>query len=120
MIIITDIFPAHVAVAPAGAFENLEELKSNQNDPRSHYVATTRVVVFDNMVVVAVDSPEGAKIIFREKYSNYFKGDSPEKEHRLITESGKMMAFRKDTNCGCGSRLRSWNPYKTVNSIMDQ
>jgi len=120
MKIITDIFPAHVAVAPEGAFENLEDLKSNANNPKSHYVGTTRVVVFDNVVVVAVDSNEGAKIIFREKYANYLKADTPPDEHRLITESGKMMAFRKDTNCGCGSRLRSWNPYKTVNSIMDQ
>lgn len=119
MKIITDIFPAHVAVAPEGAFENLEDLKSVDSNPLSHYVAKTRVVVFDNYVVVAVDSPEGAKIIFREKYINFFKGETPEKEHRLITESGKMMAFRKDTNCGCGSRLRSWNPYKTVNSMLD-
>ena len=119
MKIITDIFPAHVAVAPAGAFEDLEDLKSVDSDPRSHYVATTRVVVFSDIVVVAVDSPEGAKIIFREKYTNFFKADSPDKEHRLITESGKMMAFRKDTNCGCGSRLRSWNPYRTINSIKD-
>lgn len=120
MKIITDIFPAHVAVAPEGVFDDLEQLKSSPAPEGSHYVGTTRVVVFDNIVVVAVDSPEGAKIIFREKYSNFIKGEDPTKEHRLVTESGKMMAFKKDTNCGCGSRLRSWNPYKTVNSIMDQ
>lgn len=120
MKIISDIFPAHVAVAAPGAFEDLEDLKSTPNNPNSSYVGTTRVVVFDNVVVIAIDSNEGAKIIFREKYANYLKGATPSEEHRLITESGKMVAFRKDTNCGCGSRLRSWNPYKTINSIMDQ
>jgi len=40
-------------------------------------------------------------------------------DSQLLTESGKGLAFRRQDNCGCGSRLRAWNPYKTLNSIKD-
>ena len=119
MIIKADIFPAHVAVAPNGAFEYVEDLISSPPKEGSHYVGTARVIVVDDLVVVAVDSPSGPNIVFREKYETFLKGRKSTEEHRIITVSGKMLAFRKDTNCGCGSRLRSWNPYNTVNSIKD-
>jgi hypothetical protein len=119
MIIKTDIFPAHVAVAPSGAFESVDDLKSSPPSEGSHYVGTTRVIIVDDLVVVAVDSPSGPNIVFREKIETYLKGAKSSEEHRIVTISGKMLAFKKDSNCGCGSRLRSWNPYNTVNSIKD-
>jgi hypothetical protein len=65
--------------------------------------------------MVAVDSPEGAKVIFQEEYVTFekdLKGES-----KIVTKSGKMLAFKRDTNCGCGSRLRSWNPTRTLNTL---
>ena len=115
MKIIMDVFPAHVAAAAPGDFENVEDIKSDPATPGTHYVATTRVIVTEDTVVIAQDSPEGAKIIFREEYETLIPGT----ENRVVTVSGKMLAFKKDTNCGCGSRLRGWNPYKTINSIKD-
>lgn len=115
MRIIRDVFPAHLAVVPAGEIADVYDLKSSPATKGSHYVATTRVVVTDEAVIVAQDSPNGAQIIFQEKYEVFLKGD----ENRVVTKSGKMLAFSKDTNCGCGSRLRSWNPYRTLNSIKD-
>ncbi len=61
--------------------------------------------------MVVVDDPSGPKLIFNENITFHSKD---EKVHRVITESGKMIAFRKDETCGCGSRLRSWSPYGSI------
>lgn len=58
--------------------------------------------------MIAEDSPEGPKLVFREKVLE-IKQES--KLTHLLTESGKIIVVTKDHNCGCGSRLRSWNPY---------
>lgn len=115
MKIIADIFPANVAVAAAGQFEDVYDLQSTPPTPGSHPVGTTRVIITEDAIFIAQDGPSGAQVIFQEKYEVYLSGD----ESRVITLSGKMLAFKKDTNCGCGSRLRGWNPYKTLNSIKD-
>jgi len=115
MKILLDVFPAHVVAAAPGQFESVEDIKSDPPTPGTHYVGTTRVIITEDMILVAQDSPEGAKIVFRERYHTLINGV----ENRVITDSGKMLAFKKDTNCGCGSRLRGWNPYKTINSIKD-
>ena len=54
--------------------------------------------------------------MFQEKIAEF---DLSEVQYFGTTVSGKRFAFKKDTNCGCGSRLRSWNPYKTLSSIKD-
>jgi hypothetical protein len=115
MKVLKDIFPAHIAVVPAGFLEDIYDLKSAPATKGAYYLATTRVIVTDEIIVVAQDSPEGAKIVFQEKYEVFLT----EGEFRVVTVSGKMLAFKKDTNCGCGSRLRSWNAYKTIQSMKD-
>lgn len=114
-----DVFPAHVAVVSEGFSDDVTVLRSSPPTEGSRYVGTARVVVTDEAVFVAIDSNEGPIIVFREKYSEYLPSKDPKKDSRIVTISGKMLAFRKDTNCGCGSRLRGWNPYKTLNSIKD-
>lgn len=114
-----DVFPAHLAVVPAGFLEDITGLNSAPATEGAHYLATTRVIVTDEVVVVAQDSPDGAKIVFRERYDEFFPGESTKNDSRVVTTSGKVLAFKKDTNCGCGSRLRGWNAYKTINSIKD-
>ena len=89
------------------------------NIPNTYYVQTTRVIITDTNITVASDSPTGAQIIFNEHYTYFEKAASPELDSYVVTESGKMISFKKDTNCGCGSRLRSWNPYKTLSSNRD-
>jgi hypothetical protein len=115
MKVLKDIFPAHIAVVPAGFLEDIYDLNSAPATEGAYYLATTRVIVTDEIIVVAQDSPEGAKIVFQEKYEVFLT----EGEFRVVTVSGKMLAFKKDTNCGCGSRLRSWNAYKTIQSMKD-
>jgi len=116
-----DIFPAHFQVAPADVFTDVSTLNSHPHQQGAFYVGTTRVLIMNvegnQIVLVAQDSPEGAQIIFREKIAEL--QEPTDGTYRLITVSGKALAFSKDTNCGCGSRLRSWNPYRTMNSIKD-
>lgn len=114
-----DIFPAHVSVAAAGTFEDVYDLKSYPPSEKSEYREKTRVIATDSAIFVAQDSPDGAQIIFREKYETLLPPADKSSDYRVITVSGKMLAFKKDTNCGCGSRLRGWNAYKTIDSIKD-
>jgi len=122
MKIVADIFPAHLSIAPRGALEELNDLTAYTPTKKDNvfYVEKTRVVLFETKegqsLVVAQDSPNGPLIVFREKTDFYLQdGDT----YRVKTASGKFVAFKKDRNCGCGSRLRSWNPYKTLSSIYD-
>lgn len=118
MKILADLFPAHLAVLPEGAIDDIYDLHCDPATESAYYLATTRVVITEELVVVAQDSPEGARIVFQEAYETYLPAKSGEEGH-IITVSGKMLAFKKDSNCGCGSRLRSWNPYKTLSSSKD-
>jgi len=117
--IIYDLFPAHVSAAPAGTISEPKEFTSLSTLPNTHQIDTARVVVTETHIFIAKDTPEGAQIVFNEPYSteNFFRSPTHEQDSVVVTDSGKVLAFKKDTNCGCGSRLRSWNPYKTLYSI---
>lgn len=119
MKILYDVFPAHFTIAAPGTFRDVHEFQAGPNITNTYYVQTTRVIITDTNITVAADSPEGAQIVFNERYTYFEKALAPDLDSYVVTESGKMIAFRKDTNCGCGSRLRSWNPYKTLQSNRD-
>jgi hypothetical protein len=115
MKILADVFPSHVSAIPADVLDDIHDLPAYPPLAEASYLGTTRVIITEEAIIIAQDSPEGAKIVFQEPYIDYIPGET----YRVITKSGKMVAFKKDTNCGCGSRLRGWNPYKTLNSIKD-
>jgi hypothetical protein len=123
MKIIYDIFPAHLSVAPAEYSDDEFSIKSQGNPDGVFYKDVTRVVIVEDpnghTVWVAQDSPTGPNIIFQERLATYHQADKPEQDSHAKTVSGKILAFSKDNNCGCGSRLRSWNPYRTLHSIKD-
>jgi hypothetical protein len=116
-----DLFPAHVAAATPDLLSDPLTLSSKPTTDGAYYVQTGRVIVTEDRVLIAQDSPNGANVIFNEPYEpeNFYRSATPEEDSIIITASGKVLAFKKDTNCGCGSRLRSWNPYKTLYSIKD-
>ena len=115
MRIIFDMFPAVlVAVAP-GLVSDLDQVKVVPPTEGAFMVDACRVVVDSDLIMVAVDTPEGAKVIFQEEYDVFIKDRSG--ESKILTKSGKMLAFKLDKNCGCGSRLRSWNPTRTLNTL---
>lgn len=119
MKILLDRFPCHLAAAGPGKIDDVTTMRSFEPTPGTTYLEITRVVITDEVIVVAKDSPEGPQIVFREAYETYIPTDDPKTDSWVVTKSGKMLAFKKDTGCGCGSRLRGWNPYKTLTSSKD-
>lgn len=124
MRIVGDIFPAHLSVAPADYSDDIMSIKSKGNPDGVFYRDITRVVLVEDekglTIWVAQDSPTGANIIFQERLAEYIKAEKPELDSRAKTVSGKIIAFCRDSNCGCGSRLKSWNPYRTLHSVKDE
>lgn len=117
-----DVFPAFFAVVPAEDPTPLTEITSAPLYPKTgRQLSTARVVIMDDVLVVAVDGDSnGPKVVFREaiKPETFMKSTVGDTFVETIT--GKKLAYRKDNACGCGSRLRSWNPYgSTVNSSKD-
>jgi hypothetical protein len=112
-----DLFPCFVSFLAGADPLPLEELRSAPPSPNSHQVSTARVVVTNTKIIVAIDGSDGPVIVMNDPYdpatlskaSNVSTTDS-----YLATASGTKVAFRKDENCGCGSRLRSWNAYSVM------
>ncbi len=123
MRIVHDIFPAHLSVAPSDYSEDVFSIKSQGNPAGVFYRDITRVVLVEDerglTIWVAQDAPTGPQIIFQERLAEFHKSDKPEQDSHARTVSGKILAFCKDSNCGCGSRLKSWNPYRTLHSVKD-
>lgn len=107
-----DVFPAFLRLAPSDSLSDITTLKIKGEAPRgSRFLDRCRVVIVRDQVMVALDSPEGPQLVFREKL---VEAQHVEKISYVRTESGKILAFTKDENCGCGSRLRGWNPYGNI------
>lgn len=119
MKILLDRFPCHLAALPAGKLDDVTKMTSFQPTNGSNYLEITRVIVTNEHVLVAKDSPQGPQIVFRETYETFIPSEKSDEDSFVVTSSGKMLAFKKDRGCGCGSRLRGWNPYRTLNSIKD-
>jgi len=117
--IVLDRFPCHLAAVGPDTFEDIEILRSYEPNPEASYLEITRVILTETHVIVAKDASDGPKIVFQEKYDESYISEKSTEDSRILTASGKMLAFKKDTGCGCGSRLRGWNPYKTIMSMKD-
>jgi hypothetical protein len=117
--IVLDLFPCHLVAVPPGFTDNILTLRSYDPTPGANYLEVTRVILTDKSIIVAKDSNKGPQIVFQENYDTADIAEDVKKDTRVVTASGKMLAFKKDTNCGCGSRLKGWNPYKTLTSMKD-
>jgi len=118
--IIMDRFPCNLVAVPAGFTDDVTSLSSQPPTKDTKYLDVTRVIVTDETIMVAKDGPQGPQVVFRETYTTFEPSKDAGEDSYVVTTSGKMLAFRKDRGCGCGSRLRGWNPYKTLNSIKDE
>jgi hypothetical protein len=124
MKIVFDMFPARVLVIPeqeSNADLNHEDLAFTTPVPNSRKVEAVRIVLTEQTIMIAGDSSNGPILIFQEKYdpSSLVLNKNRSKPGRLVTHNGKIIVFQKDENCGCGSKLRAWNPYRTVYSTKD-
>jgi len=121
--VIFDLFPARAIVCPDATVLSTE-FKGTFSWPdavhvqHSRRVEAVRVVLTNDTVMIAADSNSGPMLIFRERYDPATL-EKTKKWATLTTVTGKFLAVEKDENCGCGSRLRTWNPSRTMNSIKD-
>ncbi len=115
-----DTFPATLVVTAPDFETPVEELKSHPPTPGAASLDTTRVVLTADRIVIAKDDIRGPQIVFSEQIDpdSYVKGTSTTDSY-VTTVTGKKLAWRKDAACGCGSRLRSWRPFKTMGSSKD-
>jgi hypothetical protein len=115
-----DIFPASILVASPDVFQDftLASTSSLTNSTGARSFTRVRLVVMEDpdtqVVLVAADHPEGPRLVFREVISTLNWSGNKRKDSQLITESGKVIAFKYVRGCDCGSRLRSWSPYQTM------
>lgn len=106
---IVDVFPAIIKLAPPDSLPDFTMLNTTGEYPKgTRKLDRCRAVMIGDVLTVVIDSPEGPKIVFRELVEDHQKSG---KVHHFLTTSRKIIAISKDENCGCGSRLRSWNPY---------
>ena len=109
-----DIFPAIIKIAPPESLEDFSTLRTTGDAPKgTRKLDRCRVVLIDDVLIVAEDSPEGPKVVFRERATSF---SHEGKNSNVLTASGKIIAVSKDDNCGCGSRLRGWNPFGSIMS----
>ena len=125
MKIVYDVYPAKALVAPQRREIDTYEfatmnLTTEIKDSRR--VNAVRVVITDEVVMIAADSSSGPMLIFQERYNPESLVLDKDKRSlsRIQTVSGKSIVFSKDeASCGCGGKLRAWNPYRTVYSSKD-
>ena len=107
-----DIFPALLKIAPPNSLEDFRTLTPVGAAPEgTRRLDRCRAVMVAGKLFIALDAPDGPELVFREKVVDHDKdGDVT----TVLTETGKIVAIKKDSNCGCGSRLRSWDPFKSI------
>ena len=113
MKILQDLFPAEAILRPA------TDQPLNTFDfsvAERHDITAVRIIVTPTHIIMAQDGPGGAQVIFKEEYDPglYIRDAERRGLHRIQTRAGRQIAFHITSSCGCGSRLRSWNPYKAL------
>jgi hypothetical protein len=96
MIVKRDTFPAIV------------DFTLNDN---THQLTITRVVINESNILIAKDTPKGPVVVYDQPYTSASWNG---KLGTVEIADGTVITYRKDAACGCGSRLRSWNPYRNV------
>ena len=125
MRVLHDLFPAFITVVPSNTVDDFKSVAvTSSNLPAgARYLERVRIVVTSddksNVVMVAADHHTGPRLIFSERLADLNWSGNKTDDSQLITESGKIIAFKYVKGCNCGSRLRSWSPYRTMDSIKD-
>ena len=125
MRVLHDLFPAFITVVPPNVVDDFRSVavKSSDLPAGARYLERVRIVVTSDdkgdIVMVAADHHTGPRLIFSERLADLNWSGNKTDDSQLITESGKIIAFKYQKGCNCGSRLRSWSPYQTMDSIKD-
>lgn len=125
-----DVFPAVLTVSPPDAPAPAD---STSLHPTQRRLDKVRVVVTLDAVYVFQDHHQGPQLIFSERLSSYTPPPPPSRAGRALpnsrtpprqatlqTDSGKTLAFYRDGHCGCGSRLKGFNPFDSITTYAAQ
>jgi len=89
----------------------------------ARYLEKVRLVVLEDdessVLLVAADHHTGPRLIFSERLQDLNWSGNKSDDSQALTRSGKIIAFKYVKGCNCGSRLRSWSPYQTMDSVKD-
>lgn len=109
----TDIFPAIVAVYTPDFVDVSGKPFSTfgVSGSGAKIFSESRVIVHKNLVIVGASTAIGPQKVFEEPVVEVFE-ENP--YTRVLTASNYLVVFTRSKGCGCGSRLRSWNPYGNV------
>jgi len=111
--ILQDLFPAEAILRPA-----TDQLLNtfDFSVAERHDITAVRIIVTPTHIIMAQDGPGGPQVVFKEEYDPglYIRDAERRGLHRIQTRGGRQIAFHITSSCGCGSRLRSWNPYKAL------
>lgn len=112
-----DVFPAIVGILPGGGSLAPENVTLIPFTEGLTLINTARIIVTADKVMIATDSGSGPQVVFSQPIQpdSHFKAPSGG-ESRVVTTSGMVVVYKKDEACGCGSRLRSWSPFRTRGS----
>lgn len=121
MRVIQDIFPAVISMTRTEpSADSPLAAKNPATVLNAHKVDRARVIVTDERIIVAVDSPEGPTVIFNQAYdqetANRSKNRNNDSFLTTKTDEPIYVAYSRYDDCSCGSRLRGWNPFGSLTS----
>jgi hypothetical protein len=122
-----DLFPANITVVPPDITDDFTQVLVSSSShlvyTGARYLEKVRLVVLEDdessVLLVAADHHTGPRLIFSERLQDLNWSGNKSDDSQAITRSGKIIAFKYVKGCNCGSRLRSWSPYQTMDSIKD-
>lgn len=92
-----DLFPASVIVDGVTAYE------------------PTRAIITDDSVIVYRDSSTGPEVAYSARLDD-FSGRA-NIGYTALTSEGNSVQINRARGCGCGSRLRGFNPFPGVSHV---
>lgn len=124
MKIIHDFFPSTIVAVPPDVIEDFTTVTTSIQVPKGgRYLERVRTIVMEDdeskILLVAADASGGPRMIFSERLTDLKWSGHKSNDSQALTRSGKIVAFKHVQGCTCGSRLRSFSPYQTMDSIKD-
>lgn len=121
-----DYFPCTIVAVPPNVVELASAVTTSPSSlPQGAKILdNVRLVIMQDekslILMIAGDHHAGPRLIFSERLADLTWSGNKMNDSQALTQSGKIIAFRKTQGCSsCGSRLRSWSPYRTMDSIKD-
>lgn len=124
MKIIHDFFPSTIVAVGPNTVEDFTQVTTSVQVPKGgRYLERVRTIVMEDeqgkIIMVAADASGGPRVVFSERLADFRWSGHKTEDSQALTRSGKIIAFKYVQGCSCGSRLRSFSPYRTMDSIKD-